>query len=409
MSVNATPLDSIHFCNLCNKPISTESAYKRHIAYCRRAQSRPKKRPRSCKECHSAKAKCSFETECSRCNAKGLYCVYETSFTPSRGAGTGAGAGSKNGTRNTVSGSTENYDNSECNSLAYHFGASTSLELPTTSPRSLIELRTDPVAWHSAKFILETMRGLPLTMLSRESFSWYSHGYWFQPELPRDIAKCSALVNLYNRRQDPTKESVWSLINEENRQLLRILPTCSFNDLISSMHAQIIYMIMFALDNNATPEVPEIRLQMLMTFDLYGKRSKEFDSMIWFPVSDFDNPSVTWEEWVYTESRRRCAVTWFLLSRVIDLKFGVMCPSISNYRALPLPSPDSLWSARTRAQWETARVIHLERNKSSLRTFGDLIDARSSPHNSDRGQELNRWYASCDKLGLLLTLATTMV
>lgn len=115
------------------------------------------------------------------------------------------------------------------------------------------------------------MRGLPLTMLSRESFSWYSHGYWFQPELPRDIAKCSALVNLYNRRQDPTKESVWSLINEENRQLLRILPTCSFNDLISSMHAQIIYMIMFALDNNATPEVPEIRLQMLMTFDVgYG-------------------------------------------------------------------------------------------------------------------------------------------
>ncbi|KAI1660607.1 hypothetical protein F4813DRAFT_298788 [Daldinia decipiens] len=86
-----------------------------------------------------------------------------------------------------------------------------------------------------------------------------------------------------------------------------------------------------------------------------------------------------------------------------------MCPSISNYRALPLPSPDSLWSARTRAQWENARTIHIERNKSSLRTFGDLIDARLSPHNSDRGQELNRWYANCDKLGLLLTLATAMV
>ncbi|KAI0844596.1 hypothetical protein F5Y00DRAFT_255898 [Daldinia vernicosa] len=401
MSVNTTPLESIHFCNLCNKPIATESAYKRHIAYCRRAQSRPKKRPRSCKECHSAKAKCSFETECSRCKAKGLHCVYETSFTPSRVAGAGA--------KKTVSESTENHDNVECNSLAYRFGASASLELPTTSPRTLIELRTDPVAWHSAKFILETMRGLPLMMLSRESFSWYSHGYWFQSELPRDIAKCSALVNLYNRRQDPMKESVWSMINEENRQLLRILPTCSLNDLISSMHAQIIYMIMFALDNNATPEVPEIRLQMLMTFDLYGKRSKEFDSMIWFPVSDFDNPTVTWEEWVYTESRRRCAVTWFLLSRVIDVKFGVMCPSISNYRALPLPSPDSLWSARTQAQWEAARVLYLERNNSSLRTFGDLVDARSSPHNSDRGQELNRWHASCDKLGLLLTLATTMV
>ncbi|KAI1481757.1 hypothetical protein F4774DRAFT_373619 [Daldinia eschscholtzii] len=405
MSVSATPLDSIHFCDLCNKPIATESAYKRHIAYCRRAQSRPKKRPRSCRECHSAKAKCSFETECARCKARGLTCVYETSCTPSTVVSTSTSSGSKC----IISGSSDNYNDTQSNAVGYHFGASTSLELPASSPRSLIELRADPVAWHSAKFILETMRGLPLTMLDRESFSWYSHGYWFQPDLPRDIAKCSAIVNLYNRRHDPTTESVWSVINEENRELLRILPSCSFNDIVSSMHAQIIYMIMFALDNNVSPEVPEIRLQMLMTFDLYGKRSKEFDAMVWFPTSDFDNQDVTWEDWVYIESRRRCALTWFLLSRVMDLKFGVMCPSVSNYRALPLPCPESLWSAKTRCGWESARMVHLEQYKSSLRTFGDLVDARSSPHNSERGRELNRWYASCDKLGLLLALATTMV
>ncbi|KAI8963111.1 hypothetical protein F5Y11DRAFT_320380 [Daldinia sp. FL1419] len=411
MSVNATPLDSIHFCNLCSKPIATESAYKRHIAYCRKAQSRPKKRPRSCKECHSAKAKCSFETQCSRCKAKGLNCVYETSFTPYRSPDntTTANTGTLPDTGSGVSGSTDNYENPDCSLLTYRFGASTSLELPASSPRSLTELRTDPVAWHSAKFILETMRGLPLTMLHRESFSWYSHGYWFQSELPRDIAKCSALVNMYNIQRNSTKESVWAMINEENRELLRILPTCSFNDLISSMHAQIIYMIMFALDGNSTPEVPEIRLQMLMTFDLYAKRSKEFDAMIWFPPNDFDNLDVTWEDWVYIESRRRCAITWFLLSRVIDLKFGVMCPSISNYRALPLPCPEPLWCARTRPEWENARRLHVEQYRPALRTFGDLIDARASPHNSERGQELNRWYAHCDKLGLLLTLATTMV
>ncbi|KAI1469905.1 uncharacterized protein F4812DRAFT_469937 [Daldinia caldariorum] len=408
MSVNATTLDTtldtIRFCNLCNKPISTESAYKRHVAYCRRTQDRPKKRRRSCRECHSAKAKCSFETECARCKARGLDCVYEAPHTPSGVVSTNTSSWC-----HSVSGSSGDYSNVPYNSLTYPFGSSTSLELPATSPRSLTELRADPIARHSAKFILETMRGLPLTMLDRESFSWYCHGYWFLPELPRDIAKCSAIANLYNKRQGSEKESVWSMIDEENRELLRILPSCPFNDLATSMRAQIIYMLMYALDNNVSSEVPEIRLQMLMTFNFYGQRASGFDAMVWFPVSDLDNPDVAWEDWVYIESRRRCALTWFLLSRVIDLKFGVMCPTISNYRALPLPCSQSLWSAKTRSEWENARISHLKQYKSSLRTFGDLIDARLSPDNSERGRDLNRWYANCDKLGLLLALATTMV
>ncbi|KAI4862397.1 hypothetical protein F4820DRAFT_25321 [Hypoxylon rubiginosum] len=57
--------------------IFLESAYERHISYCKRNRNRPRRRPRSCKECHSAKAKYSFEPECSCWRSKGLRCVYE--------------------------------------------------------------------------------------------------------------------------------------------------------------------------------------------------------------------------------------------------------------------------------------------------------------------------------------------
>lgn len=52
-------------------------SYSRHVSYCRRSQSRPKVRRKSCRACCVAKAKCSFTTPCSRCTAKKLNCFYD--------------------------------------------------------------------------------------------------------------------------------------------------------------------------------------------------------------------------------------------------------------------------------------------------------------------------------------------
>ncbi|KAL7625849.1 hypothetical protein AAE478_005072 [Parahypoxylon ruwenzoriense] len=295
------------------------------------------------------------------------------------------------------------FDSPEDCPLRSSFGASANLDLPVSSPRSILDLRADPAAQHSAIFILEAIRGLPLTMTSRETFSWFSHGYWYQPDLPQNIARCSELAKLYIDRKSPDDDSFWPMVDEENRRLLRDISTYSFDGLISGMQAQIIYMIMFALDSRSTNEVPGVRLQMLMAFE----KCTEIDECAWFFIDELENPSVTWEEWVHAETRRRCAIIWFLLSRVIDLKFGVLCSSITSCRSLPLPSPGSLWSARTRTEWESFRKMHCR--EPSLRTFGDLIEARSYPSNSERGRKLNKWHASCDKLGLLLTLATSMI
>lgn len=147
------------------------------------------------------------------------------------------------------------------------FGSACSLDLPASSPRLITELRSDPVAAHSAKFVLEAMRGLPRTMVGRESFSWFNHGFWYQPELPQNLAKCTDFAVTYVKRQSKD-DSFWSIISQENKRLLGDLPHNSLSDLISGMQAQIIYMIMFALDHSSMDEIPEIRLNMLMTFEV---------------------------------------------------------------------------------------------------------------------------------------------
>lgn len=106
----------------------------------------------------------------------------------------------------------------------------------------------------------------------------------------------------------------------------------------------------------------------------------------------------------------RTGILWFLMSRIADLKFGVMCPVVRGYRTLPLPAPGPLWNARTSGEWRTLRDSYRrDVGRHTLRTFGDLVEARSQTPDSELGKQLNDWYASCDQLGILLSLATTMV
>ncbi|KAI0158043.1 hypothetical protein GGR52DRAFT_577011 [Hypoxylon sp. FL1284] len=409
MSVNVVPSETIRFCDLCHKPISTESAYARHVAYCRRNRNRPRKRQKSCKECHSAKAKCSFEPECSRCRLKGLRCVYEAPVASSAHAletvqhpqnAPNIAASVSHGVPDTI-------HSSASTSLPASFGSSYSLGL--SWPRSVADVTADPVAQHSVKLILESVRGLPLSLTSRETFSWFSHGYWYQPELPRNMAKCLELVNLYVDRKPSADDSLWAVVDQETRRLLNEFPPYPSDDLVSGIQAQIIYIIMAALDRYSASGIPEIRLNTLMSLELYFKKSFQTHECVWVLVDELNVPDMTWEKWLWNESRRRCSITWFLLSRFMDLKFGVICPSITDCRSLPLPSPASLWNARSRSEWESSRNYHRQNSQGSLKTFGDLLDARSSPPGSDLSKQLDRWHASCDKLGQLLTLATVLV
>lgn len=89
---------SLRLCGFCQKPflkgefifsstvlqshrnidsLILETSYNRHVLYCRRAKSTRRSRVRSCRACSDAKAKCTFQSQCSRCTIKGIKCVYD--------------------------------------------------------------------------------------------------------------------------------------------------------------------------------------------------------------------------------------------------------------------------------------------------------------------------------------------
>ncbi|KAI1811603.1 hypothetical protein GGS20DRAFT_562317 [Poronia punctata] len=416
--------NNIRFCTLCSKPIANESAFRRHVAYCRRTIGKPKKRKRSCKKCHGAKAKCSFEPQCFRCKSRGLICEYERPPVVSPGC---------NSLYDPYEVSTSTSDPSEGSPvdswgspggvesiMSVFEGPSSPAELQTLPPpRLLSDMRTDPRQQASVLFLLDMLRALPHMMSRRETFPLFIHGHWQQPEPPKALLDCMNISRLYMASTlSPRDRTIYyTALAEETSHLMHMLPLATGFDLLAIFQVQIVYTMLVALEED-TPHpnmIPDLRVEKCHVdrTTRAARRCFEQDFYAPFDVDTIGVPNETWEEFIYAESRRRCALFWFLASRAIDLRYGLKAPPVLGYRGLALPCPDSLWTARTREQWEIARAEMLERRQlplhsTSLRTFGDLVDIRMCS-GIDSRRELNNWLSSCDKMGMMLLMASNMV
>ncbi|KAI1753354.1 hypothetical protein F4782DRAFT_91636 [Xylaria castorea] len=415
--------NSIHFCDLCNKPITSESAFKRHVAYCRRTVGKPKKRKRSCKQCHHAKAKCSFELQCSRCTSKGFKCEYEKPVLPLRGSEMSndlldtspsepSGSSPSDGTDSPSYTSTE---------LPGFEGVTTHIDLQIHSPpRSVTELRADPRLQESALFLIEYIRCLPSMMSRRENFPVFIHGNWHEPELPTIIANCVHISQLWLARNvsERDRELFYSTMEEETTRLMSQIRTATKEELTASLAIQNIYTMFVVLDSE-TPQanlIPELEVRKCDVYRVTNTARQCFVSDAYdpFDIDKIGDPNETWEEFIYGESRRRCALFWFIVSRVVDLNYASLCPPVVGYRGLSLPAPETLWRARTRQDWEAARAeIQYRRqaplHNTTLRTVGDLVDSRACVSDPNRRREVSNWLAGCDRLGMMLVIASTMV
>ncbi|KAI0525588.1 hypothetical protein F5B22DRAFT_350496 [Xylaria bambusicola] len=429
MSVADTPMKTepdgvgnIRFCDLCNKPIVSETAFKRHLAYCRRTAGKPKKRKRSCRECHRAKAKCSFERQCFRCLTRGLTCEYEKPAFPS--------ANSESGNEVQDSSTPEPAESSPSDGTGSPGSSDLFLNHEITlemvylhqniPPRSAVELRRDPKHQANAIFILETLRSVPYMMSRRENFPMFIHGQWHEPEVPVTITNCMRICELYIARNTSPhgRELFYTAVSEEAARFAHHLFTSSREDTANMLSVQSLYTTMAVFEDyrpqaSCTPDlvVRECDVSLMTSLARQCFNSDNYEP---FDVDKNDDPDQTWEQFIYAESRRRCALFWFIVSRVIDLRHGLTCPPVVGYRGLSLPAPGVLWSARTREEWEAARAeIRAHRQEplynTTLRTMGDLIESRERAFDPDCARQLSNWLAGCDKLGLMVEIASTMI
>ncbi|EXJ79568.1 hypothetical protein A1O3_07847 [Capronia epimyces CBS 606.96] len=286
-----------------------------------------------------------------------------------------------------------------------------------------------PHAQHNADLIIQSLRSIPAMMIRRETFPWFIHPQTqlllkgSRGALPEALATCMSLAQMFASRTPETSRFLWRSIKIECRRFtdeVCIVPNLSSEcmltihkihhmsifESLATMQASMVYLTMIIVDSSR--EAEEHRLEFLHALhDLYIS----FKSMCGGHAcgNELSSPSLTWEDWIFAESRRRLTNLWFLMSCAVCVKNGVSCDASQSYRSLPLPSSKSLWEAPTQSAWEAeykgSRIFH----HSGMVTLGDLLDVQQAPYMPSNIRKLDLWNAGIDNLGSLLNLVGTML
>lgn len=263
-----TEVPSAHSCRLA-------SSLSRHVSYCRRAQKRPRSRRKACRACNAAKARCTFQTCCSRCTNKGLECVYEERST----APQSASAISKRFDKSVVPSSPEistieipppatvimsanssflgledmttfpddmNLDLDDTwlehatedqqnllSGLSDSVGAPLpteshdpfdfnpdSFQMPSSTPSLTLVKSTESLTQQNTNLILESLCAVPEQMLRRATFPSFIHPHWDCAEMPEALAICIHIAQMFASRSAEVGPFIWRTILAEQRRAL---------------------------------------------------------------------------------------------------------------------------------------------------------------------------------------------
>ncbi|KAH9893774.1 hypothetical protein F4778DRAFT_748450 [Xylariomycetidae sp. FL2044] len=430
----------VQFCTFCAKPFTVTSSYKRHLSYCRRNRNRTRKRAQSCHNCRQAKSKCSSDARCTRCVNKNLRCVYGNpnslghapsvteehpleSLTepPSLGHlsafelqhGPAVDFLGVHGFAEPSQGVPSNASwppHDQSINIAATDGYWTIENFKSTSLGSfsdvgdLTQLRKpDPTAQQGAVMLLQSLRSYPEKMLRRDNFPPFVHPQWYRQALPEPLAICMKISQMFTTRTPEILPFLWRTIRAEQIRVLKEHENMAKADFMAGIQAQMVYMTMRVVDGS-TEDSEEWTREMLILGAVLCLRFSEMYGEPFYE-DEMSRPSLTWEDWVLAESRRRTGCAWFLLSRIVDLRTGVDCDVVENFLALPLPCSKLQWEANSHAAW----LEGLGPQDHNLWTFRNLRETQERSDEAPGAQQLDSWNAKADTLGTLMSIAATFL
>ncbi|CAH0058536.1 unnamed protein product [Clonostachys solani] len=455
------PTPSPRQCPICDKEFGLETAYKRHVSYCRRAQAKRKGRPVSCAACSSSKIKCTFaKPRCARCESRGIECVYNEAARkiatgPAQQQLTTALPADEEDLQ--VVRQSQTFAPDPANSLVVASGfASESSDITILDINSsaldfvdvdleLADLQLDlhkpevgewfnvamsgnnsPTIQHAlsgpqnqlgplryslhqvcntVELAFDIMSCFPQMMLRNQTLPPFMHIPSYSACMPERISTCRGIAQVFETRTDETASFLWRTVDAE---VTRIESEMGRMDIYSVQHAiqsVLIYSIMLKIDYE--PAMVSRGLRLVQAYWNLTVRYLDLTGELEFFSTEKTNPSPTWEDWIVAETRRRIIAFWFIMRQVMASRLQVGCGIHEHFDYLPLISPKSLWEARTREEWEIERTFHTKGNPIS--TYGELARAKLAPDNPANRQRLRYWEAGTDKLGTLVNLSITLL
>ncbi|KAK2606428.1 hypothetical protein QQS21_003121 [Conoideocrella luteorostrata] len=273
--------------------------------------------------------------------------------------------------------------------------------------RALTPLSQDTsTSRHAANLISRIVGAFPQMMLRRHTFPPFIHSYWHEPVVPANLANCMSIAQLFVSRTSDTRPFLWRTIEAEQQRLLDQKYMFTAPEVQQAIQAMTIYIVMAIIDQDEDTPARGARL-MQAFMDLKIQLQCLIGGDLVISETEAANPSATWEDWIFAESRRRLGCLWFAITRVFALKTDrAHCASMDDFHNLPLLSGKCIWETRTREEWDIER--HLDDSNYPLVTLGELLTALKAPGDAVYGRKLKNWEAGVDKLGMTMNIAAEL-
>ncbi|KAI6749672.1 hypothetical protein HG530_015086 [Fusarium avenaceum] len=256
---------------------------------------------------------------------------------------------------------------------------------------------------HASRVIMQMLYAYPQMVLRRQTFPPFIHPHWHEKRLPDTLATCMSIAQLFAARTPETEPFLWRTISAEEERFREQLYTMTPREVHMCLEVMIIYMMM-AMRESGT-EGKERTSRLFETTELIGSHFLDLAGS--YSTSEQTEPSFTWEDWIFAESRRRMARLWLVISCVITIESGKICDGCSALDTLPLPSSRLLWEARSLEDWQTEKAFH--DMSSPLTTLGELVRAKEDSGDPLHAQKLQTWETGSDQMAAMLTLAVEFV
>ncbi|KAL7902931.1 hypothetical protein HDV64DRAFT_284772 [Trichoderma sp. TUCIM 5745] len=198
--------------------------------------------------------------------------------------------------------------------------------------------------------------------------SWAETG-----EGPRQqsLLRCMSLVSLFKVRTDSSKKLVWKWIRLEQEKIL--LKHVDFDkwELLAAFQALLVYCLLriqeVPVDNDGFEPA------LLTTVNLVFNALTSTTGGICKSELPGD-PSVTWMDWIFNESKRRTVLIFQILNILIEMSTEASSYPTCGFVLIPLANSAALWNASSIEEWQTEfEVCTKERNLHGLLKTGVLM------------------------------------
>lgn len=141
-------------------------------------------------------------------------------------------------------------------------------------------------------------------------------------------------------------------------------------------------------------------------------------------TSEEYKPSLTWNDWIFAESRRRQVTspfvrgsrsrinlsyrfTWLWIILTLSVDADIPTSECGDISTAPLMSSKTMWEARTSDEWRTEKAFYDA--SGPLTTLGELIEARQNAKDPLSAQRLQGWNAGSDQIAVMLNIVLECV